>query len=100
MSSSFGTTVERHLQPHFRLCWVLELLENQRNTSRFGEPETLTTTYSGLLKQPDNQKSANPIASMRTIAFGPRTECVLLGRGMPPSGLMSRKGVEVSLAQE
>ena len=77
-----------------------EPLANQRSTSRFAEEETSTPTYSGLLKQPDNQKSANPIASMRTIAFGPRTECVLLGRGMPPSGPMSRNGVAVSLAQE
>ena len=58
MSSSFDTTVERYLQPHFRLYWVLELLGNQRHMSRFGEPETLTTTYSGVLKQPDNEKSS------------------------------------------
>src|SRR4051794_26431286 len=58
MSSSLATTVARHRQPHFKRSSAWEAAGNQRNTSRFVGAETSTARYSGLLKQPDNEKSA------------------------------------------
>jgi len=61
-SSPFGTIAARHLRPPLKPYSVLELSGNQRSTCAYAAPETwlirLTTTYSGVLKQPDKQKLA------------------------------------------
>ena len=84
MNSSFGTTVARHRRPHFRHCLASEPLADQLCTSRFGEREISTAIYWGLLKQPDNQKTAsffvigyekslrarmNPLCPPQSVAF-------------------------------
>jgi hypothetical protein len=66
MNSSFGTTVERHRQPHFRHCLASGPLPDQLCTSKFGEREILTAIYWGLLKQPDNQKQASCASSSQS----------------------------------
>src|ERR1700682_2916477 len=66
MSSSFGTTVARHRRPRFRHSLVWEPAADQRYTNRFGERGISTPTCWGLLKQPDNQKTASIKPGMAT----------------------------------
>src|ERR1700741_3356385 len=71
MSLCFCTIAVSNLRPHFKPFSVLELYGNRRSTCAYGARGTwlmgLTPTYSGLLKQPDKQKSARtkPLAAPR-----------------------------------
>src|SRR5215469_2831485 len=62
MSSSSGTIAARRQRPLSRRSLALELAASQPTTSRSAEREISTTTGWGLLKQPDNQKTASSIA--------------------------------------
>src|SRR5271157_535741 len=70
MNSSFGTTVARHRRPHFGHCLASGPLADQLCTSKFGEREILTAIYWGLLKQPDNQKSARACCHSAQLPSG------------------------------